>query len=443
MVENMGTKVFASSLLVILLCSVGINGIYHIDAKAITEDRLFMSQDITKLKMINSAISAGSSAKTITPDLSRHDPQYLAGFDRGRKATGIYDDIWSRCCCLKIHETTVAIVSVDLIGVMYSEYQTILDLLPESVDIDLVVLSSTHNHEGPDVIGLWGPQLSTGINWEWYEETMVTIADTIVDAYESLVPAGLRFGHSEATGFSRDSRDPKITDDQVETIQAVDGNGTPIATMIFYGSHPEVLWDKNTLITSDYPHYIYEYIEAQVGGTAIFITGAVGGLITPKVQNHTFEGAKKFGESIAQLSLASIQNNSILWDTEIRTEFKEINVPLTNPLFRLASILGILNRPLTHLRMNVVSAVSTIELGNNGDIAQIVTVPGEDFPENWLELKEKLHAEHRILIGLGMDELGYIVRYEDFDWTEYEESMSASIWLDPIIHRTLEELLTL
>lgn len=403
----------------------------------------FADFSIAKAEKIENTIYAGSSAKTITPDLSRHDPIYLAGFDRGRKATGIHDDLWSRCICLKIQNTTIAIASVDLIGVMYSEYKTILEKLPDTIDIDLVIITSTHNHEGPDVIGLWGSKLSTGINWEWYEGAMTTIADTIIESYESMVPAGLKFGHAQATGYSRDSREPKITDDQVETIQAVDMNETPIATMIFYGSHPEVLWDKNTLITSDYPHYIYEYIEENAGGTAIFVTGAIGGLITPKVENHTFEGAKQFGKAIAGMSLRSIENTSIIWDTEIRTESKEIYVPLTNPVFRLASIINILDRPLYHLRKDVITSVNVIELGQKGNLAQIVTVPGEDFPENWLELKDKLHAQHRILIGLGNDELGYIVTYENFDRTDYEESMSASKLLDPLIHQALEEMLTI
>lgn len=403
----------------------------------------FADFSIAKAEKIENTIYAGSSAKTITPDLSRHDPIYLAGFDRGRKATGIHDDLWSRCICLKIQNTTIAIASVDLIGVMYSEYKTILEKLPDTIDIDLVIITSTHNHEGPDVIGLWGSKLSTGINWEWYEGAMTTIADTIIESYESMVPAGLKFGHAQATGYSRDSREPKITDDQVETIQAVDMNETPIATMIFYGSHPEILWDENTLITSDYPHYIYEYIEEKAGGTAIFVTGAIGGLITPKVENHTFEGAKQFGKAIADMSLRSIENTSLIWDTEIRTESKEIYVPLTNPVFRLASIINILDRPLYHLRKDVITSVNVIELGQKGNLAQIVTVPGEDFPENWLELKDKLHAQHRILIGLGNDELGYIVTYENFDRTDYEESMSASKLLDPLIHQALEEMLTI
>ena len=437
--NNTALLSYISLMLLVSLAFTGIAGIEEINIQQHDQHNSYLHNKDPE----SPSIFAGASAKTITPDLYRHDPIYLAGFGRGRKATGIHDDIWSRCCCIRIRDTTFAIVSVDLIGVMYSEYHRILGRLPDSIAIDHIILSSTHNHEGPDVIGLWGPGFTTGVHWEWYEEAMDIIADSIIEAYNTMVPAGLRFGHAEAEGFSRDSREPICTDDQVETIQIVDYNLTSIATMVFYGSHPEVLWDKNTLITSDYPHYIYQHIEETVGGTAMFVIGAIGGLITPRVPGHTFEDAQRFGTAIASLCLESVQNSSTIWDTPLRIDIQEITIPLTNPIFRLASILGILNRPLHHMRRDVMTAVCVIELGEEGSLAQIVTVPGEEFPESWLDLKEKLHADHRILIGLGFDELGYIVPSEDFDWREYEESMSASRFLDYYIHQTLESMLTM
>jgi hypothetical protein len=213
--------------------------------------------------------------------------------------------------------------------------------------------------------------------------------------------------------------------------------------MVCYASHPEILWDENTLITSDYPHYLYEHIENNLGGTALFLTGPVGGLITPKTRNHTFESAKHFGETIADLSITSLDNTSIIWETEIRIETQELFIPLTNPVFRIASILNMLDRPLYHFRKDLKTSVNVLELGEDATLLQLVTVPGEDFPENWFELKEKMHAEHRVHIGLATDELGYIVRFEDWNPKDYEESMSASKQLDPLIHQTMESMLTL
>jgi|GEM_PF-362532 len=405
------------------------------------------SKDTARLydteKTSSGSIMAGSAAQSITPDLSTHSPIYIAGFGRNRVATGIHDDLWSRCCCVQIGNVTTAFVSVDLIGVMYPEYQRIVSNLDETTSIDLVILTSTHNHEGPDVIGLWGKAIWSGITWSWYDEALTIITDTINDAYENMQPAGIKLAHTMASNMSRDSRKPIVMEEQVETIQLVNYDKQPIATMVCYASHPEILWDENTLITADYPHYMYKHIEETVGGTALLITGPIGGLITPKTRNHTFESAKKYGETIANLSIESLENTSIIWETEIRIQTQELFIPLTNPVFRIASILNILDRPLYHFRKDVKTSVNVIELGNDADLLQLVTVPGEDFPENWFELKEKMHAKHRVHIGLATDELGYIVRIEDYDPTDYEESMSASKQLDPLVHQALEKMLTL
>jgi len=388
-------------------------------------------------------ISAGASKITITPDLSKYQTIYLAGFDRNRKSTGVHDDIWARCCCLRIGDITMAIVSVDLIGVMYHEYLSILEQLPSEISIDLVLLTSTHNHEGPDTLGLWGEDLKSGITVAWYQEAIDRITDCISDAYEKMQPAGILFGHTNATGLSRDSRKPHIIEEQIETIQVIDKQQKPITTLVFFASHPEVLWDDNTLITSDYPHYLYQYIEKQTNSSCQLITGPIGGLITPNTESHTFKDAQYFGETIGNLSLTSIQKQKITWNTKISLKSSSIFIPMTNPIFRLASILNILERPLYYCRTHLKSMVNVIEMGNQSNLAQIITVPGEDFPENWFEIKEKLHATHKIHIGLCNDELGYIVPFEDFDVTDYEESMSASRFLDPIIHLTIEEMLTI
>jgi hypothetical protein len=389
------------------------------------------------------AIHAGTSARAITPDLDRHEI-FLAGFGMNRRATGVHDDLWSRCLCLKIGERTIAIVSVDLVGMMFHEYLAVLERLPGNVHIDMVLLTSTHNHEGPDVIGIWGPHFfKTGVTWEWYHEAMDIIATSITEAYYSMQPAGIRLGHAEAPGLARDSRDPVIIEEQVETLQAVDEKDFPIATVIFYANHPEVLWDENTLITSDYPHYIYEYIQDNTGGNAVFVSGPLGGLITPKVTEHTFAEAQRIGETVAEAGLTSLEGTPIIRDTVMRVNHRALFIPMTNIMFRLASLLKLIDRPVYHFRLDLLTAVSVVEIGEGGNLVQMIGVPGEDFPENWFEIKEKMHAEHRMHMGLCPDELGYIVPIEDWDWFEYEESMSASIYLDQRLHDAVEGMLTL
>ena len=47
-------------------------------------------------------LRAGAAKITITPDLQKHGPVYMAGFGRNRKATAIHDDLYARCLALAI-----------------------------------------------------------------------------------------------------------------------------------------------------------------------------------------------------------------------------------------------------------------------------------------------------------------------------------------------------
>ena len=90
----------------------------------------------------------------------RYDGIFLAGFGNDRIATGKHDDLWVRALVLDSGTTRIAIVAVDLIGYYenagYYGIAHAQKLLDQKLGIQEIILSSTHNHEGPDTIGLWG-----------------------------------------------------------------------------------------------------------------------------------------------------------------------------------------------------------------------------------------------------------------------------------------------
>lgn len=97
-----------------------------------------------------------------------------------------------------------------------------------------------------------------------------------------------------------------------------------------WANHPEVLWNANTAITSDFVHYLREGIESGIqyadrtmqrglGGTTVFMNGAVGGLMTTldatpvvdAVLNETlltpsFEKARAVGYRVAEAILGGV-----------------------------------------------------------------------------------------------------------------------------------------
>ena len=74
------------------------------------------------------------------------------------QATGVHDPLQARAAVLRHGGRKVALVSVDLVGFFYPNVVNVRDRLP---GFHYVLVSSTHNHEGPDTLGLWGASAFT------------------------------------------------------------------------------------------------------------------------------------------------------------------------------------------------------------------------------------------------------------------------------------------
>ena len=83
----------------------------------------------------------------------------LAGYDRDRASTGVLDNLFAKAVVIRDEETRLALVTIDNIGLTRPDIERLRVLasaaLPGFVGDNLVV-SSTHTHAGPDVVGLWG-----------------------------------------------------------------------------------------------------------------------------------------------------------------------------------------------------------------------------------------------------------------------------------------------
>ena len=52
--------------------------------------------------------------------------------------------------------TRVALVGLDVVGLLHDEIVDIRKSLSQQLNIDYTIICSTHSHEGPDLIGIWG-----------------------------------------------------------------------------------------------------------------------------------------------------------------------------------------------------------------------------------------------------------------------------------------------
>jgi hypothetical protein len=274
------------------------------------------------------------------------------------------------------------------------------------------------------------------------------VTATILAALEDMLPAaGMKTTSIHVPGVAKNARNPEIIDDELTVLQFVDEHGKSLASLFDFPCHPEVLWEHNTHITADYPGVLRQVVEQASGAPCIFFSGALGGMLTPDVLDHSFEEAQAMGRTLAEKGLLALAGAERLPLPEICLQKREIKIKLTNPLFKLAFWRKLLP-DMRDRRGFVQSEINLIKLGGFWCAA----VPGELLPRLGLQLKASmLAAGARVaaVIGLANDELGYMLPAEDFRFPlnpfkpgkHYEETNSIGKSVGPVVVEAVEALL--
>ncbi len=416
---------------------------------------------------------------------------WMAGFGNGRPANGVRgagvglvgdgDGLWARAIVLRQGNTTVAIVAMDLVGWFNGDVKAARQQLAEQgIDVDHLIVHSTHTHEGPDSMGLWGiDQFTSGYDPKLRAQLRATVVDAVETAFKELRPvAALKVGEVDISTYHdngvanviSDHRDPWVVDEFISAAQLTDGDGQTIATLINFSCHPETMDDNNLLMTSDFVHALRRTVEQGstwktapgtpgLGGPAIYINGAVGGMMTTlgvnvtnpdgdSFQSASWEKADSIGQLLGEMALDAVANGDDVQGPSLRVINKIFRVPVANGLFKFLFMQGIVERevfenPRTK-DMEIDTEMSLVELGP----IQLLSVPGELLPELAVGgydgsrinapgvplvdpdnvnppkldqapagpyIKDRMPGMYPWLIGLGNDELGYIIPEYNFE----------------------------
>lgn len=440
-------------------------------------------------------LEVGFAQESITPVIDDpSDPIWIAGFGQNRKAESVHDKLWARAVALSDGKTRGVIVALDAIGFMHNDIIDIRRIVQSELNLDFVVITSTHDHEAPDLIGIWGPSLfKSGVSQKYLNMVKSQSVAAIRAAVTGLEPAFVR--RAEIPNVGRDvlvdTRLPQVFDAHVRYLRFVSTTSNQtLGTLVTWANHPEVLWNANTAITSDFVHYLREGIESGInyggstlrngiGGTVVFVNGAVGGLMTTlddtpvvdRILNQTlltpsFEKARAVGYRVANAVLDSIdtQTEVQLGSTTLNWRSKSILLPVDNIKFRVAALLRIIRRKFEK-GFQTRSEVGLLQLGDTW----IGTVPGELYPEianggieapegNDLKLTQPIEVpalrslmqgRMNMLFGLANDQIGYIIPKSQWDEKApytyndkpYGEENSLGPDTAPLIHKAMSVLL--
>ena len=389
----------------------------------------------------------GYAQQVITPSLDR--PVFLAGFGQNRRAQTVHDDLFARALALRDGPNTLVLCALDLIGFLRIDVLDVCHRVNEQAPGTQVIIASTHTHHGPDTLGLWGPDDKTcGVDPKYMSVLKEIITAIILSSFVDMQPAHIKFASVQVPGLAKNARDPAILDNELTLAQFTHAeSGLPLVTLFNFPCHPEVLSSHNPHITSDYPGALRREVEAGTGAPCIFFSGALGGMMTPNVKDHSFAEADVMGKKLAEDGLKLLEETIQTQEAGFRKQTSPIQVKLTNLLFKLA----IRRKLLTESRNRQGTVVSEVNL-LRVDGLWLATVPGELLPKLGLAIKAEMHtagAQVAGILGLANDELGYILSKEDFRYPlnpfrpgkHYEETMSLSKAVGPAVVEALRNLI--
>jgi len=473
------------------------------------------------------------------PDEGEGDGEFQAiwigGFGQGRAAMGVRgadhgllgegDGLDARAVVLQRDGLRVGLVALDALGFMYDDTLAIRAMAAtRGLDLDHVIVHSSHSHSSPDSMGIYGPSLTrTGYDPRYAAQVHTAAVDALADAVEGLTDVTVRYGSVSADDYwdngaanlIRDSRDPVIVDPRVGAVHLAGSDG-PVATLVHWANHPETVGSSNALLTSGFIHATRRVVQEGseglwdtaagrpgLGGVTVYLNGTVGGMMTslganvvdPDGITHTNDDrwtkGDVIGALVGEMALDAVADGEEVAEVDLAIGAQSMRLPVDNIGFQAMFNLGNFAHRTAYNFDD--GDLEDAEVATEMDILQlgplrVVTWPGEVLPELVLGgkngeftpagsdlvdpgndnppevsampdgpyLLEQTGGELRWLLGLGNDEVGYIIPTWQFELAEgapylaeapgdhYEETNSLGPETAPLLeaqHRALVDWL--
>lgn len=324
-------------------------------------------------------------------------------------------DLTVRALVLENDGTRVAFVSADFLGFPSVLGDKVRARVPGVPGMNILI-GATHTHSAPDCYGFPDETGKSSADLKYLDFVCARTAEAINEAASRLRPAALKIATGEARGkIAYNYYAEQLYDPRCHVIQALDAAGRPLATLINYAIHPEVLGPRRGLLSPDLVGPLYDRIAESGGGTGIFLNSAQGGMVTADNrlpgggEANTWEECVRIGRLLADEALRLVADAPVQRDPRLFCAARSITFPVDSPL-----LLAVMQTsPLGYRTAGERRVATQLNLVNVGN-AQILTIPGEALPNIGYYLKRKMAGEHNLLFGLTNDAFGYLLTKEDW-----------------------------
>jgi neutral/alkaline ceramidase-like enzyme len=408
---------------------------------------------------------SGAAQVKITPPIGVP----MSGYYYERAATGVHDDLYAHALVFSKDETTIALVTCDLIGMDDHMVTQIRQAIEQSTDIpgQNVMISCTHTHTGPTIprgTKRDKPKSEAGkILAQYLEDLPDRIALAVQQAQEKLQPAQLTaaVGHEDSISFNRrffmtdgtvgwnpGKRNPKIIkpagpiDPAVSFVYVETEAGAPISTYVNFANHLDTVGGLD--FSADYPYTLYSLL-GKVKGldmVTLFAQGCSGNInhldVTTAERQKGHAEAARIGMVLTGEVLKTYTRLKSINPTSIGIRRKVVQLPLPqvspDEVARARKTAATYDTPEAAPFMELVNAFKVIGVYERqgepleaevqvmalGQDLAWVALPGEIFVEIGLAIKEASPYDVTIVTELANGSIGYVPDRKAYDEGNYE-----------------------
>ena len=328
-------------------------------------------------------------------------------------------DLFVRAVVMEKGNTRIAIVGIDNLGwtaVLGDRSRALIKNIPA----ENILIGATHTHSAPDAYGFPDEKGNSSVDLEYLDFCVKQIADAVNEAFAKRVPSVLKITVGDAKGkIAFNYYADELYDPRCGVIQALATSGAQqgktIATLVNYAIHPEVIGSERGILSPDLCGPLYSRIEERLGGMALFMNSAQGGMVTADVrledkkEANTWEECIRIGTTLADEAIRLLEHAEIQKDPELHCANKVIQFPVESEMIRYIMDHTPLRIPMPEGKVN--TRLNYLQIGT----AKILTIPGEALPNIGYYLKRKMNTKHPFLFGLTNDAFGYILTKVDFN----------------------------
>jgi hypothetical protein len=367
-------------------------------------------------------LKVGTAKRIITPNPLL---PVSGGMGPTAPATKKLGEMSTRAIVIESGKTKFAIVSIDALGfpsVLVSKVATqVKNIQPENI-----IVGSSHTHSGPDFYAFPDGKGGHTGDLKYIQQVCQWMAEAINEAEQKLQPAKFRSAVGDVQGqVAYNYYAVELYDPRANVLQFLDMQDKPIATLVNYAIHPEVLGNEVGAMSPDLIGPMCDRIEKRVGGMAVFINGAQGGMITAdnrdleKVADplkarwqdkREWSECVRIGELLADESLRILGDSPASQDPAVQCHHRLVDFPVDSEDLWAVVQYSPLKYPHNVEKRTVTTRIQLIQIGPT----RIATIPGEALPNIGMYLKRKMKGEQNMLFGLTNDAFGYILTEVDF-----------------------------